>query len=133
MAVDMTFRPGAVSQANIKSALPGGAPVYMYLFSWQSPVMDGKYKAVHCMELPFVFNNIARCAEMTGATKEAYALAAKMSQSWINFARTGNPAHAGLPAWEKYTEAKGATMFFDNLCQIRYHHDQDLIKLVAQQ
>lgn len=133
MAVDMTFRPGAVSQANIKSALPGGAPVYMYLFSWQSPVMDGKYKAVHCMEIPFVFNNIARCAEMTGATKEAYALAAKMSQSWINFARTGNPAHAGLPAWEKYSEAKGTTMFFDNLCQIRYHHDQDLIKLVAAQ
>ena len=133
MSVDMTFRPGAVNQANIKSALPGGAPVYMYLFSWQSPVMDGKYKAVHCMEIPFVFNNIARCAEMTGATKEAYALATKMSQSWINFARTGNPAHAGLPAWEKYSEAKGATMFFDNLCQIRYHHDQDLIKLVAAQ
>ena len=30
----------------------------MYLFSWQSPVMDGKYKAIHCIELPFVFDNI---------------------------------------------------------------------------
>jgi len=133
MDVDLTFRPGAVNQANIKSGLAGGAPVYAYLFTWQSPVMDGKYKAIHCIELPFVFNNIARCAGMTGATKEAHALAAKMSQAWINFARTGNPAHAGLPAWEKYTEAKGATMFFDNVCQVRYHHDQELLKLVAQQ
>jgi para-nitrobenzyl esterase len=132
MDIDTRFRPGAVYLANLKSALPGGAPVYMYLFTWQSPVLDGKYKAIHCIEIPFVFNNIARCAEMTGATKEAYALAAKMSQSWINFARTGNPAHAALPAWEKYNEAKGATLFFDNVCQIRYHHDKDLLGLVAQ-
>jgi para-nitrobenzyl esterase len=34
------------------------------------PVMDGKYKAVHCMELAFVFNNINRCEEMTGGLKK---------------------------------------------------------------
>ena len=42
MDVDVIFRPGAVSQANEKSSLQNGAPVYMYLFTWQSPVMDGK-------------------------------------------------------------------------------------------
>jgi len=41
MDVDALFRPGAVSQANDKSAL-NAAPVYIYLFTWQSPVMDGK-------------------------------------------------------------------------------------------
>ena len=69
MDVDVMFRPGAVSQAKQKAAL-NAAPVYMYLFTWQSPVMDGKYKAVHCMEIPFVFNNIARCEQMTGGTKK---------------------------------------------------------------
>ncbi len=37
---DVMFRPGAVAQAKQQSALSGGAPVYMYLFTWQSPVMD---------------------------------------------------------------------------------------------
>ena len=40
-----------------------------------------KYKAVHCMELAFAFNNINRCEEMTGGTKEAYALADKSKWS----------------------------------------------------
>lgn len=102
----------------------------MYLFSWQSPVLDGKFKAVHCMELPFVFNNIARCEEMTGGGKDAYVLADKMSQSWINFAKIGNPNHAGLPKWETYNAMKGATMFFDNTCEIKYHHDAGLLELV---
>ena len=47
--IDTMFRPGAVYQANEKSELKDGAPVYMYLFSWQSPVFDGKYKSIHCM------------------------------------------------------------------------------------
>lgn len=127
--VDMMFRRGAVSQAKAKASIPGGAPTYMYLFTWQSPVMDGKYKAIHCMEIAFAFNNIARCEEMTGGTKEAYALANKVSQAWINFAKTGNPSHAALPKWEPYTLEKGATMMLDNKCSLSYHHDAELLKV----
>ena len=43
MDVDVMFRPGAVSQAKTKAAL-NAAPVYMYLFTWQSPVMDGNIR-----------------------------------------------------------------------------------------
>jgi para-nitrobenzyl esterase len=128
--IDVMFRPGAVYQANTKAALTGGAPVFMYMFSWQSPVMDGKYKAIHCMELPFVFNNIARCENMTGATDAAYALADKVSRAWINFARHDDPNHEGLPAWESYTAENGTTMFFDDNCHIRHHHDKELLEFV---
>ena len=130
MDIDAMFRPGAVSQANEKSALPGGAAVYMYLFDWQSPVMDGKYKAVHCMELPFVFNNIKRCAEMTGGTKEAYALADKMSGAWINFARTGNPNYKGLPQWPAYNATNTSTMHFNNQCSVQPQQDKELFDIV---
>lgn len=130
--IDVTFRPGAVTQANEKSALAGGAPVYMYLFTWQSPVMDGKYKAVHCMELPFVFNNIHRCEEMTGGTKEAYALADKVSKAWINFARNGNPNHKGLPTWPAYNATNTATMHLDNKCAVMPQMDKELFELVKQ-
>jgi para-nitrobenzyl esterase len=127
--VDLLFRPGAVVQENLKSAI-GGAPVYMYFFSWQSPILEGKMKAAHCMELPFVFNNISRCEEMTGGTKEAYALADKVSQAWINFAKSGDPNHGSLPKWQTYNASVGATMFFDNLCQIRFNHDKELLELM---
>ncbi|WP_183568704.1 carboxylesterase/lipase family protein [Mucilaginibacter sp. SP1R1] len=125
-----TFRPGVVRQANEKSAF-GGAPVYMYQFAWPSPVMDGMYKSVHCMDIAFEFNNISRCEEFTGGGKEAYALSAKMSQAWINFARNGNPNAKGLPEWPKYTEANGATMIFDNQCIIKSSPDKTLLQMAA--
>jgi para-nitrobenzyl esterase len=125
--IDMFFRPGTVAQANARSA---NAPVYVYMFTWQSPVMDGTYKAIHCIEIPFAMNNISRCEEMTGGGKDAYALSEKMSTSWINFARTGNPGHKGLPTWPRYTQAGGATMMFDNTCTVRNHPDKEILDIV---
>ena len=130
--VDFLFRPGAVAQAKARAAMEDAAPVYMYMFSWQSPVMDGKYKAIHCMELAFVFNNIERCWQMNGSGEDAYELAEKVSQAWVNFAYTGNPNHDGLPEWPVYSVDGGATMFFDNDCHIRHHHDAKLLELMAQ-
>lgn len=89
--VDTMFRPGAVLQANKKSALKGGAPVHMYLFKWQSPVFDVKYKALHCMEPPFMFDNINLANQMTGGGEEAHQLAEKMSGTWLNSVKTGEP------------------------------------------
>ena len=56
--VDNVFRPGAIVTAGLKSD-QHGAPVYTYLFTWQSPVMDGWARSVHCIEIPFVFDNIS--------------------------------------------------------------------------
>jgi para-nitrobenzyl esterase len=126
--VDDLFRRSAIKMADLRVSA-SSAPVYMYLFAWQSPVMDGNYKALHCMEIPFVFNNIARCEEMTGGGKDAYVLAEKVSQAWVNFARNGDPNHKGLPPWQKYTSEKGATMIFDNQCIEKYHHDKEFLAI----
>lgn len=127
--VDFIFRPSAVEQAKIKSQ-QGGAPVYMYMFTWESPVMNGMFRSTHCMEIPFVFNNVSRHASMTGGGKEAISLGDKMSQAWINFARTGNPNAEGLPTWEPYTADKGATMIFNTKCEVKYNHDKALLEIV---
>ena len=127
--IDFVFRPGAVEQARLKAAQQG-APVYMYLFGWESPVMDGMLRSTHCMEIPFVFDNTERHASMTGGGREAQALADKMSDAWLNFARTGNPGVESLPAWEAYTPQSGATMYFDNECRVLNNHDKELLEVV---
>lgn len=131
MDVDFTFRPGAVEQASLKAS-QGGAPVYMYMFAWESPVMDGILRSTHCMEIPFVFDNALRHASMTGGGADAQALAKKMSTAWANFARTGNPNAEGLPEWPAFTPDGGATMWFDNTCTVKNHHDRELLDFVRQ-
>ena len=125
---DVWLRTRALKTANIKSQQK--APVYNYVFTYETPIMGGFAMAYHCAEIPFVFNNIELSAEATGATKEATALADKISQAWINFARTGNPNVKGLPNWTPYTKSNGATMILDNKSEMRYHHDAKLMKLL---
>lgn len=127
--VDFLFRPGAVKQARLKAA-QGGAPVYMYMFAWESPVLDGIFRSTHCMEIPFVFNNVVRHATMTGGGEEAQLLGDKMSDAWLNFARTGDPNVEGLPQWKPYTAEEGATMFFNAQCEMKYNHDKELLDVV---
>ena len=129
--IEFNFRSLAIKQADRKSGLNGSAPVYMYLFAWQSPVNDGLYKAMHCMDIAFEFDNISRCEEMTGGGKDAYVLASKMSSAWVNFARTGNPNTPLLPKWPVYTAENGATMIFDVQCAMRNHPDGELLKIAT--
>lgn len=119
---DLRFRPQAVAQAAAK-VRQGAAPVYMYLFTWESPAIDGMFRSFHCMDIPFVFDNVDRCRPMTGGTEAARALAAKMSRAWIAFARDGKPSAAGLPEWPAYDNDKKATMQFGDECRILCGHD----------
>lgn len=106
------FRRGVIATGALKSA-QGGAPVYMYYFNWKSTARDGKLGAYHCLDIPFAFDNVDVGAAMTGAGQDRYELAARMSTAFANFARSGNPNHAGLPAWPVYDDKVRATMFFN--------------------
>lgn len=128
--VDAVFRPGAIATANLKSD-QHGAPVYTYLFSWQTPVMDNVLHFSHCLEIPFVFDNVALVDQVTGGGPAALALEDKVSSAWINFARSGDPNAAGLPHWPAYTRENGATMILDEHSEVRAHHDEALMSLIA--
>lgn len=126
---DFVFRPSAIEQA-LRKSLQGAAPVYMYMFNWESPVLDGILRSTHCMEIPFVFNNADRHASMTGGGAQAMKLASKMSHCWAEFARCGKPSAEGLPEWEPFEAEKRAVMFFDNTCKMSYSHDKELMDFI---
>ena len=112
-----SVRDAAIAQAKAKAAL-GAAPAYLYWFTWQTPVLNGRPRAFHCSEIAFAFNNTDRCETMTGGGADARALAEVMSDAWIHFARTGNPNHPKMPQWTAFTAALVPTMIFDNRTQL---------------
>ena len=116
-------RQNAVTQTERHAALKG-APAWHFMFRWQTPILDGRPRAFHCAELPFVFDNTDRCAAMTGGTTEARTLAAKVADAWIAFARTGDPNHPGLPTWPAFDAARGPMMVFDNACEVQNDPDR---------
>jgi len=81
------------------------------------------------MELPFVFDTVSLANKMTGGSEEAHELASKMSQSWINFAKTGNPNHSGIPEGPVYTPENTATFHFDVKCQVKPQLDKELFEI----
>ena len=117
MASDRTYRMDSITIAQRKAAADR-APAYMYLFTWETPVQNGRMLAHHALEITFAFDNTTKVPGMSGGGPAAAALAAKMSEAWIAFARTGNPSVQSLPAWPVYDTRSRATMLFDNTCAV---------------
>jgi len=98
---DPVFKPLALQQAGDRQAA-GCASVYVYQFDWASPVMDGVLGSTHCLEIPFVFDNVALHNTFTGGGEDAVELGHRISRLWTSFARTGIPSADGIPAWETW-------------------------------
>lgn len=114
---DQMYRRNDILAAERKSQ-QGGAPAYMYLITWRSPVLDGRLKSPHTMCIPFVFGTFDAAAPMIGTGADRAALSRKMMDAWVTFARSGVPAAQGLPAWAPYDASARATMIFDNDCRL---------------
>jgi para-nitrobenzyl esterase len=118
-----SVRGAAIKQARIKEA-QRGAPVYLYWFQWQTPVLDDRPMAFHCADIGFCFDNADVCETMTGAGAAALHLSARMGQAWINFAKTGDPNHSDLPKWKPVSASVMPTMIFDNVCSVVNNVDE---------
>jgi len=83
------------------------AAVWMYEFAWETPAFDGKLKACHSVEVPFVFDTLKVIGERH-QKPDAQALADRVSRTWATFARTGKAD------WPAYTTDKRSTMVFND-------------------
>jgi para-nitrobenzyl esterase len=106
IATDRDWRERAIMQAERKAA-QGKAPVYMYAFEWNTPIVDGTkaVKAFHTAELPLAMRLVKY--------PDSEPLSKQIAGAWAAFAKTGSPNHAGLPMWPAFDGQKRATMVFD--------------------
>jgi len=111
------IRIGSTWLAERQAAI-AGAPVYLYLFTFESPARGGVLKSPHTIEMPFVFNNVKPPIELLGDSEELPALAEKISDTWISFARNGDPNHPGIPFWPAYNAPKRSTMLLNVECRV---------------
>jgi para-nitrobenzyl esterase len=117
IASDRSYGAPTMIAAQRRAAL-GKAPVYLYYFTWETPVQGGRLKSPHTMEIPFAFDNVKISARMTGGGAEAMALADKVSDAWIAFARSGDPNTPKLPHWPAYDTKDRATLVINNVSKV---------------
>jgi len=109
LMTDHMFAAGTHAFADRLATL--GRAAFMYRFDWAAP--GNAFGACHCIELPFVFNNLDQWAAPMLAGGDAIALAEQVQDAWIAFARHGDPNHGGLAAWPRYDAAQRMVMCFN--------------------
>lgn len=126
-SIDWLFRPKTIITADAASKTLK-APVYNYMFTWKSPVTG---VSAHGAELNFCFNTLELAGnDCPNPTEGDRFVAEVMSQSWANFAHTGDPNVAGQSVWHPYTAKNGECFIFDRQCGVRNNFDRNLEKYI---
>jgi len=108
--------PGHLIQAEERARI--GAPTWMYQLDFPAPEASGVLGAFHSLDIGLAFDNTGVPGARTGNGPAARALAARMADGFVAFARTGEPGTRGLPAWPRFDLERRATMIFDRTCRI---------------
>ena len=115
---DSLFHIPAVKFAELHSKYQKNT--YMYLFKWQSTIQNGKFGAMHALDIAFIFNRFLDqdFGIIPKKSEETELLSGKMMDAWTSFARIGDPNHKNIPEWPQYDTTKRTTIVFDNNIQI---------------
>jgi para-nitrobenzyl esterase len=132
MATDASFGRGSTLLAERKAA-QGGAAAYLYRLELTTPV--GRLRSPHTLDIPLVFDNVAKSASLLGAgAADAQKVADQMSAAWIAFAHTGSPNATGLSSWPRYDPRARSTMLFNTESRAvndPYSEERQLIAALA--
>ena len=119
IAAATTFRawPGQVLEAERRASnAKSEKHTWVYQMNWHRDAPGAR--AMHTIDIPFMFDNLAAAPGQVGTTPEEIAaaqpLADAMAGMLIRYAATGNPNHEGLPAWPTYDLTHRSTMMWEN-------------------
>jgi para-nitrobenzyl esterase len=89
-----------------------GAPAYVYQVDYRART-EPRRGAFHSIDIGLVFGTLDTADALTGTSAEAQAASRAMQESFVAFARTGDPNNAAIPHWPRYDLAARSTMVFD--------------------
>jgi para-nitrobenzyl esterase len=107
---DSNTRKRATTMVERKSIQKRGN-AYLYSMEWASPAYEGRFGAVHGVDLGLVLGNPRNL--IAGNTFEARKMADIVGSAIVAFGKTGNPNCDKIPDWPPYNIESRATMIFD--------------------
>ncbi|MFV0590453.1 MAG: carboxylesterase/lipase family protein [Draconibacterium sp.] len=122
MTLVVSNRKGVVETATAKSKQK--APVYVAWFGWEPPLFDNRMRAFHCLDICFWFYNTDLMLTHTGGGARPRKLSEKMSDTLLQFMKTGDPNSGGLPEWPEFTVDNGETMILNDVCEVKNDPDR---------
>ena len=101
------------------------ASTYVYEFTWPTPILGGRMRSPHTIEMPFVFDNVGDplVQKLTGGGADTFPLAEQVCDTWVAFASTGNPNSKNFPHWAPHSAADREVMIINT--QSRAEKDPD--------
>jgi para-nitrobenzyl esterase len=102
---------GAVEEDEARAR--AGTPAFAYQVDWRTLLDGGRLGAPHTIDIALAFDNTDKPGAITGSGESVRKMAAVVSETFIAFARNGNPNNRLLPEWQPYSLADRKTMIFD--------------------
>ena len=108
---DAGFRRFAQAQAEAKAERRRAA-VYTYLWEWTCPAFDGKFGAVHAMDVAASMHN-ERDAILGSGSADARRMCGDLASALLAFAKRGDPNNSQIPHWPRFDASQRSTLVFD--------------------
>ena len=124
--LDTIFREPEIAYIRERSKL--NSATWSYLFNQDLP-LNGGQTPWHCIDIPYWFHNtdMVPTTQVPGVVEK---LEEQMFGALMAFAKTGDPNHAGIPAWPASTPEREAVILFDADTRVVCNHDHALIPAV---
>lgn len=123
---DSRTRKQATAMVERKAAqLRGNA--YLYVMEWPSPAYEGRFGAVHGVDLGLILGNPTNL--IAGNTAEARKMADIVGSTIAAFGKTGDPNCNKVPYWPPYDSETRATMIFNLECRMENDPTSELRQL----
>jgi para-nitrobenzyl esterase len=118
MVTDFWMRLAANRVAELK-ARQNSAPVYQYVLEWE---INPDLRTPHGTDVSLVFDNVAASAAISAAAN-AQAVSDQMSDTWLAFAKNGDPNNARIPHWPAYSLKGRPTLLFNLKSRVADNYD----------
>jgi para-nitrobenzyl esterase len=113
MLGDERYRMPAVDLLELRARQ--GRPAFAYQLEWQCDAYDGRLRAPHCLEIPFVLNNLDTWddGQLIGGGPVAgrRPVVDAMHRAFVGFIADGEPAGETVPAWPRYDDRRTIMRF----------------------